>query len=241
MQRVTWRDWRALVVAAFLASAAQTLQAQEYLEADAILVQDKVIVLFTRARCANSPPPGTAQLLVSTDGGHSWKKSGPALDGYEFTSILQKDGKVWIVGEHTAEGPATDPFVFVPTDSPSRWKMRTIYRGNAELRRLSTGEHGEFLAWIRHLDLSQDGWAGPTYVHQSLDEGKTWRILARAGKTQVKAEGPGFVDLGMLKNPTWRVRNDSVGRMFRVQHREGPPAPWQTVSQMRGHPCPDER
>jgi hypothetical protein len=231
--------WQALVVATLLISAARALQAQEYIEADAILVQDNAIILFTRAGCADFPPPGIAQLLVSTDGGRSWKKSGPALAGYEFTSIYQRDGKVWILGQHTAEGPATDPFLFLPTDSPARWKMKTIYWGNVELRRVALGEQSEFLAWIRHLELTDDGWAGPTYLHQSLDDGRTWKVLGRASKIQLKAKNPGFVDLAMLKSPTWRVLNHSLGHGFRVQHREKDDSAWRTIAQFPGHPCPE--
>src|SRR5262249_24373164 len=239
MQETALRYWQVLVLGTVLISSPRALQGQDYIEADAILPQDKAIILFTRARCANYPTPGTAQLMVSTDGGRSWKKSGPALDGYEFTSVYQRDGKVWILGEHTAEGPAIDPFLFLPTDSPSRWNMKTIYWGSEELQRVASGEQGEFLAWIRHLELTYDGWAGPTYVHQSLDDGRTWKVLGRASKTKVKAKAPGSVDLGILKNPTWRVLNHSLGHGFRVQHRESPAFPWRTVAHFPGHPCPE--
>src|SRR5262249_52445638 len=118
MQENALRNWQVLGFATFLVSAAPPLQAQENIEADANLVQNKAILLFTRAGCVDWPPPGIAQLLVSTDSGRSWNKSGPALAGYEFTSVYQRDGKVWILGQHTAEGPSTDPFLFLPTDSP---------------------------------------------------------------------------------------------------------------------------
>jgi hypothetical protein len=139
---------KSLFLAALTIVAASTLLAQQNakdnVEIDAILVQDKAILLFTRmAACGDSFVPGAAQLLVSTDNGRSWQQCGPRLEGSGFASVFGRDGKVWIAGDHTAEEPATDPFIFIPAESPLHWEVRMIRQGNGGLERIAWGNKGE--------------------------------------------------------------------------------------------------
>jgi len=174
--------------------------------------------------------------MVSTDGGRSWKRRGPALPGYEFVSFFEKDGKVWIAGEHSAEGPAIEPFVFIPAKLPLHWEMRTIYEGSGGLERIAWGNSGELIAWVPHLELG-DEWQGPTYIHQSLDDGRTWKTLGRAKKLKLE-KGLEFTDLTALKNPLWRITSSRNEMDYRVQHRETVNAPWKTVTHFIHHRCP---
>jgi hypothetical protein len=180
------------------------------------------------------------QFHVSTDGGHTWKKHRTTLEGADFSSLSEKDGRVWLAGEHYAEGPEWNPFVFVPGESPTEWRMRTIYDGAGALRRIAWGTNGELNAWITHWqstdDPRYDGWVGTTYVHQSLDGGNTWKELGRAKKIHL-ATGAEFTSFDRLRDPLWRIARDRST----VQHRESKDSPWKTAFRFSRRPfkCPD--
>ncbi|HEY6249291.1 MAG TPA: hypothetical protein VI685_04985 [Candidatus Angelobacter sp.] len=144
-----------------------------------------------------------------------------------------KDGKVWIVGEHTAEGPDTDPFIFVPSETGDHWQMRIIYQGNAAVDHIAWGSQGELFAWIEYARLS-DLTYGPPYIYQSLDGGRTWKILGRASRYQVEVAEE-FKKISTHMDPLWRVVNATRGAA--VQHRESEAAPWKTVWRSPSPPC----
>ena len=207
-----------------------------YLSARGLWQQDGRILLFTDQDypCAfENPSYDPVQMFVSTDGGHTWKKGGPGLVGYEYMFLSAKDGKVWIVGEHTAEGPDMDPFVFVPAETGDHWQMRTILQDNAAVDRVAWGSKGELFAWLRYARLS-DLTYGPPYIYQSLDGGRTWKTLGRASthKVEVSAE---FREISRQMDPLWRVVN--LTRGAKVQHRESEAAPWKTVWRSPSPPC----
>jgi hypothetical protein len=197
---------------------------REETEVYAVWTKDTFVLLYTGVRRCNNPYP-LPQFLVSTDSGHTWKKRRTTLEGgADFSSLSEKDGKLWMAGENTAEGPEWNPFVFVPGKSPTEWEMRTIYDGPGALKRIAWGANGELNAWVTHLRLGDDGWAGPTYVHQSQDGGHTWKELGRAKRIQL-ATGTEFTSFEGLKDPLWRIVRDRST----VQHRETKDSPWKTV------------
>src|SRR5258706_437600 len=80
LRRIPESCRRTLLLVALATAAASALygQGQENVKADAILVQDKAILLFTRmATCDENFVPGTSQHMVSIDNGRSWQKRGP--------------------------------------------------------------------------------------------------------------------------------------------------------------------
>lgn len=207
-----------------------------YLWAKGLWQQDGRILLFTDQDypCAfESPSYDPVQMFVSTDGGHTWKKGGPGLSGYEYMFLSAKDGKVWIVGEHTAEGPATDPFIFVPSATGDHWQMRTILQDNAAVDRIAWGSKGELFAWLRYARLS-DLTYGLPYIYQSLDGGRTWKTLGRASTHKVEVSEE-FRKISTQMNPLWRVVNPTRGAT--VQHRESETTPWKTVWRSPSPPC----
>ncbi len=243
-----WRCWRNAAIMLLLAGFTLPLKAQAVrpdtrlkdLRGHAILVESNAIFLVTSAHCQGAGY-SIFRLMVSMDAGHSWKISGPPVEeGSELELVLKKDGKAWIAGDNIAEGPWHDPFILISTDSPTRWKSRTIYRGNAELLHAAVGKQGELLAWIRHVNFDDENWGGPIYIHQSLDGGMTWKVLGRANKVRIEGTGEKFTDLEKLTNPVWRVVNERSDRGFRVQHRNSETSPWHTVSRIHSFPCPDD-
>lgn len=200
---------------------------------------DKIFLLTNSLSCGYAAADA-AQLLVSTDGGHSWKRRGPRLPGYAFLFMYVTNGKAWIAGEHTAEGPGIDPFVLVPSAAGDAWHMRTIYQGEAELLRVAIGGDEELTAWIQHLHLSglKGDWVGPVYLHRSRDGGETWKELGLARKQRVQG-GAEFKSLSTLKDPLWRaISYQSKG--FKLQHRETADGAWKTVSRFPALNCKNE-
>jgi len=222
---VQWRkslSWMMLLV--FLSGGTIAVaQVHEETEVYAVWTRETFVLVYTGVRHCNSPYP-LQQFLVSTDGGHTWKRRRTTLEGADFSSLSEKDGKLWMAGQHYAEGPEWEPFVFVPGKSPTEWKMRTIYNGEGALKRIAWGANGELNAWVTHLRLGDDGWSGPTYVHQSLDGGYTWKELGRAKSVPLK-EGAEFTSFDSLRDPLWRIVRDRST----VQHRESKDSPWKTV------------
>jgi hypothetical protein len=178
-----------------------------------------------------------AVLFVSTDAGRTWKRRGPWLEGYKFTFLYEKDGRVWITGEHTAEGPNMDPFIFVPTETGDNWQLHRIYEGPATIERIARGSNDELIAWIMEIAPSLLT-EGPVYIHHSLDGGKTWKKLglARGRKVAVGAE---FRQITTHMMALCRVINLPQGG-FVVQHRDSESLPWETVSRFSPWRCPEK-
>jgi hypothetical protein len=206
------------------------------IEARGVWVEGSTILLLANVSpCHHDfyPPPGVAVLLLSTDGGRTWKKRGPGLAGYEFESLYERDGKVWIAGEHTCEGPSTDPFVFVPVGD-NQWEFHRIDEGNEAIDHLGWTGNGELIAWITVIRL-EDLERGSTYVHHSLDGGRTWKEIGLARKHKIDVDAR-FIKITAHMHPLWRVVN-LAGKGVLIQHRDAVSSPWKTVSHFTSWRC----
>ena len=202
------------------------------------MVAGKTLLLITRVhRCTADQSLPVAQIFTSSDGGGSWLKHGPALEGSEIDyAYSDSNGGVWLAGLHTAEGPGLDPFLLVPEVNALEWSLHTIYDGPAELRGMAAEEHGRLSAWIRHVDLSDADWGGPIYRHVSVDGGRTWTVAGRSKGPAASKPGR-FVQVGM-RSGSWRVSERGDGG-FEVQRRSG--GAWETVSRFPWHDCGDAK
>ena len=127
-------------------------------------------------RCTYRP----VQPLVSTDGGKTWGVTGPRLDSSDFEYFLDNGSELFIAGEDIAEGPAHNPFLLVYRATDNAWQQSEIYDQASELLGIAhEAKTGRFLAWVRHLDMKNDDWSGPIYLHQSQDRGKTWSVVRK--------------------------------------------------------------
>jgi hypothetical protein len=217
----------ALLAVAVAVSAAHGSTDPELVSAKGILAQGDAVFLFAQvSHCATLSDPGVpaAQIFVSIDGGRTWSKKGPELEGNEFKYAYDTKTGLWVAGLHTAEDVA-DPFILVPGKAPFEWDLRTIYDGPSALGRLAFLRNGDLLARIIHID-HQTG-KGRLYLHASSDGGRSWRTVGRA-----KQEFPkGLREFAEIAKQTadWRIvdRDDSG---FAVEHRAGARKPWQTMS-----------
>src|SRR6185503_5956205 len=126
--------------------------------------------------CGAEPSLPAAQIFVSSDGGRTWTKRGPAVLGSDLEYVQASADGVWVGGLHTAEGPGIDPFLLVPTDAASSdWRLRTISEGPAELRGLARAGVSAIFAWIHRVDIHDKPIAKPDVTFHSDDRGDTWK------------------------------------------------------------------
>jgi hypothetical protein len=217
----------ALLIVAGIVSAAPGATALELVSAKGILARGDAVVLFAEiSHCAtlSDPPAPAAQLFVSTDGGRTWSKQGPELDGSEFKYAYDTTAGLWVAGLHTAEDLA-DPFVLAPRKAPFEWDLHTIYEGPADLGLVAFRSNGDLLAWVHHHDHRTDKWRD--YLHASSDGGRSFRTVGRAKPDLPKGlrEFAGIVK----QTAEWRIvdRDDSG---FAIEHRAGARKPWQTMA-----------
>ena len=230
-------SWLALL-ATVAASLGLASAGQENVNADGIFVLKDTVFLFTTVQkvpgCNTQSQPAVAQIYVSTDAGNTWTKRGPELEGSQFEYAYESGGKLWVAGEHTAEGPSIDPFVLVPGESQSEWVLHTIYKGPSELKGVAFQENGELVAWVRHVNVHPDNLPGTTYIHKSSDGGRTWKTVGHVKglSGQPSRKFPKIEK----QSATWQVV-DQGDRGFTVQHRQGEQEAWKTVSQFHLYPC----
>jgi hypothetical protein len=233
---VPYRILLALAVALLLAPT-RTDGGQENVAAYGIWVGNQTLVTFAQVYpCPPNDltPPGAAQIFVSDDGGAHWEKRGPELDGSEFQYFRAIGDRLWVVGEHTAEGPAIEPFIFVPNEKGFDWTQHVIYKDAAELEGIAAQSDGGFTAWIRHLKLHDNGWTGPLYLHQSSDGGLTWHVVSRAKKVP-SAPRAGFKKIEKQAE-NWRVREQESG-VSTIEHRADVHSEWKSVYRFPGNAC----
>ena len=195
------------------------------------------VVLFAQVYpCSREelPPPGAAQLFVSRDGGVRWEQSEPQLDGSEFEYVHEEKARLWIVGEHTAEGPASEAFILVPDEESLAWSRHVIYEGGSDLEGIAISKPGDFIAWIRHLKLGDNGWNGLLYVHESSDGGRTWRLVGRAKKAP-QNPGNGFKKIER-ESSEWRVAVKEGGGST-IEHRVNDHSAWKRVAAFPYQAC----
>ncbi len=196
------------------------------------LVAGEALFLFGEVHRCGGPEQTLpeAQIFVSTDGGKSWQKRGPALPGGEILFARLNDQTLWAAGEHTAEGPAIDPFVLVPGRAATPdWASQSIVDGPAELVSVAVAGPEALTAQVRRTDPHGEKPAG-TQDLVSRDGGRSWspRKGAKPGGLQKLSR------VGM-RSGAWRLVDRQDGG-FDVQKRA--PSGWSTVTPFPWKPCP---
>ena len=229
-----WTKLRFCFVLPTIVFTALGVQGQENYSADGIRVYGNTVVIFARLHLCNGPT--AVRLLASTDNGKTWAKPGALLEGSEFTSSLVSDGRLWIAGLHTAEGPGIDPFLLIPAHNPLQWKLGRIYEGPSELIAVAMGVNGELSAWVSHIDMSTEDWTGPVYLHASSDGGKTWNVIQQQQKVLSSSQRE-FQEI-QKQDRGWRVVDLEDGG-FGIQHQGAELSEWDTVARFPMERCKD--
>jgi len=201
-----------------------------------IVVQGDVVVFFAEVRDCGSEI-SSAQVFVSSDGGKSWQKRGPSLEGSEFDFFHPAANGLWLAGIHIAEGPGIDPFIWIPGEKPYEWVQSTIYEGPASLEDIARLPDGSLLAWVRHIDIHRPEWPGALYVHRSVDSGRSWKVSA-PGKPMSRNSGTKFRRIG-THSKNWRFVDGTNG--VSIQHRKDNNGGWEDVSQISPQECGNQQ
>jgi hypothetical protein len=217
----------ALLVAATVVPAAQDDQPS----AGEIWTHGNTVLFFAPMRqCGDEQTYTPMQTLVSRDAGKSWSKSGPRLFGSSFLYVLNVGGETWIAGDNYVEGPAHDPFLLLMDPNNAEWPEFPIYDGPEEFRALAHDERNpnRFVAWIDHVDL-YDTDATHIFLHESLDRGRTWRVVKEVKRVPKAMPGLRFFSEPRQESGDWRV---SAVTLPRTLEHLGPDGKWHQAAQL---------
>lgn len=176
---------------------------------------DSVMVIGAVQGCQGAYDP--VQAMVSRDEGKTWQITGPRTVGLSRDFVLDTGTELLIAGENIIEGPAHEPFLHVYRYAAEQWDEFEILGGSTELSALALEtKTGRLLAWIRHLELSDDGWTGPLFLHESVDGGKSWREVKKVARVPASRPGLRFFLRFADEQGPWRiVRTESASRLER--------------------------
>ena len=208
--------------------------AQEWVSPFGILARGNVLFLFTRVEgCLGEQ---AAQIFLSEDGGKTWAKQGPSLGGSDFYSILDTGTELWIAGQHTAEGPGTDPFLLKYSANQPVWDLQQIYEGAAELLGSALQNDGKTIwAWVRHVQFSSPKWTGPIYLHKSMDRGRTWSAVKKVRRVPTSASHLSFFQEIKNQSGDWRI--SGLGEFGHAIEHQRSDQTWHVISEFPMFHC----
>lgn len=165
--------------------------------------------------------PLRSVMLVSRDGGLTWRETGPAF-GVSAVRNLRTFGRsnVWAIATFTQEGCST-PEVLLTSDDAGRTWSTTRLGGLSE---------GQPLCWVSrfgfddaaHGLLSVAGSMGKVYTYATEDGGRTWKRLwvaaADQGLTDPYDAAPPPVPAA-LSAPVWAGRDGEFRIVGEVRFR----------------------
>jgi hypothetical protein len=194
---------------------------------------DTVLLFGMMHRCKDEVdiPYRPQQTLVSKDGGKTWARRGPRLMGSTVDFILDTGEEIWIAGDsYDSEGPANTPFLLLFDADSTEWPKFDIYDGYDELLALAhdNRDSNRFLAWVNHLMSNED--TDPTFLHESLDHGRTWHAVKKVKRVPKSSPGLHFFQQIPQQSGAWRIAN--ADQPSAALERLGPDGKWHQAAKL---------
>lgn len=161
-------------------------------------------------------------LLVSEDGGATWREAHQRLKGSAFEAMQFLDFSTgWLTGQ-TSLGLPRDPFIMLTTDSGRTWRKVDLYAetrvGVIEDFAFQTAKRG----WIL-VDNRGSGEAGKYELYETQSGGTSWELREISNRIPPSAQP------GQRKPSTAaRLRVDDKKGLLRIETRAG--NAWREVS-----------
>lgn len=173
-------------------------------------LSNREALLFSRTiRCGHEDEPGAA-ILATTDAGRHWTQEWSSKAPVLFEFGYQKNGRAYLVGTESNEGPAYDPLLLVRL-ADGKWERASrMLTGPAKVERVTFAK-GQVVAVITAVDQRTEDWTGPKVVVKG-DGSKRWQRLKDAN-----VEGQDFAAIGNSSNGWNIVGDDSGGYVVRLE------------------------
>lgn len=200
--------------------------------------EEGTLILVYAYGCQGKESEESGEVLLSSDRGKSWRSvlKDARRSNLLYVSDPAKDD-LWFAGHEYEEGPASDPFVLVPRTGAEGWEIHRIYDGAAELDGVAQTDPQHLVAWVRHLRLTDKGWVGPEYVHDSADGGRTWKQIGLAADYHGPRRGAGFTKI-QKKADNWRLQDiEEKPGGFIVERSSDKGRTWGTIATFPMRPC----
>ena len=165
-------------------------------------------------------------LLISEDGGATWRESHPRIQGSALESMQFLDfANGWLAGQTSLGGLPRDPFLLLTTDSGRTWRKVDIFAesrvGLIEDFAFQTAKRGWML-----IDNRGSGDAGKYEFYESQTGGTSWELREISSRIPAKAQTGQKAPSG-----TARVRVDEKKGLLRIELQAG--NGWREVSAFR--------
>ncbi len=155
-------------------------------------------------------------LLVSEDGGRSWREPyerirGAALDLIQFLDLEYG----WVSG-YTLSPLPRDPFLLATGDGGKNWRRLPV-SSEAKVGAIAQFRFTSRASGILLVDRTQVGESGIRYeLYETMTGGDNWTLRQASAKPiQDRKAFPESHETG------WRLRADTASRSYRLEHREG--------------------
>ncbi len=153
-------------------------------------------------------------LLMSDDGGTTWKESTPrvsgaALDQVQLFDVLHG----WTAGE-TQVPLARDPFFLISSDGGASWRQKPITEeggvGAIQKFWFDTAGHGEVI-----IDAGRTAQGGRYELYETRTGADNWNVVSHTAQIPRLRRAPAVEDVD------YRIGTDSKSHAFTIEKRDG--------------------
>jgi hypothetical protein len=183
-----------------------------YLELSSIAASGRTI--FVSGDFHSTSATLSSLLIMSDDGGVTWKESGTRVRGAAIDQLQFRDAQHgWAAGE-TQYPLSRDPFFLITSDGGQSWRQKPIGEegtpGAIQRFWFDSPDHGELV-----VDAGKTSEGGRYQSYETRTGGDNWEIR---GKTD---QIPAMRGMPPADNSDYRVRTTKDGKSYQIEKRAG--------------------